>query len=64
MYPETKMLQQHISVTVATYNTRKVIIGTRSRVGYSYTKNKLAYTTQEIVTKTELVTQTIHIVHS
>ena len=63
MHPETKMLQQHISDNVATYNIKKIIIGTRSRVAYSYTKNKLAYTTQEIVTKTELVTQTIHIVH-
>ena len=54
MHPETKMLQQHINVNVATYNTKKIIIEvfiiifTRSWVAYSYTKNKLAYTTQEI----------------
>ena len=69
MHPETKMLQQHINVTVATYNIKKVIIevfiiiNSRSRVAYTSIKNKLDYTTQEIVAKTELVTQTIRIVH-
>ena len=56
-------VQQHINVNVATYNTKKIIIDTRSQVAYTSIKNKLI-TTQEIVTKTELVTQTIRIVHS
>ena len=55
-------VQQHINVNVAMYNTKKISINSRSRVAYTSIKNKIA-TTQEIVTKTELVTQTIHIVH-
>ena len=55
-------VQQHINVNVATYNTKKIIINSRSRMAYTSIKNKIV-TTQEIVTKTELVTQTICIVH-
>ena len=60
MHPETKMLQQHININVAMCNTKKIIIELFIIID---TRSRVAYTTQEIVTKIELVTQTIRIVH-
>ena len=45
MHLEAKMLQQHINVNVATYNTKKIIIEVFIII---FARSQVAYTTQEI----------------